>query len=335
MQRQAEHMDYEIIATLGPKSSSRFMWESLLQAGATAFRLNTSHLSAEQMVQWLESLRPFIGSQAFRPRIVLDLQGSKWRLGDFPEFSPGHGRVIELIHAASTDLPATLPVPHQDFFQAAQSSDGTIVLNDAKVTLVVERVDGLSMKARVARAGPVSSRRGITYLSTGYRTESLSDRDREVVDLARDFDFIRYAVSYVKDGAEMSRYRAVIGDEAYVIAKLERETALEEAGRIALFSDELWLCRGDLGAEMGQARMAAAACDFSARAGSMPLPVMLAGQVLEHMTVSPVPTRSEVCYLHDALQRGYKGVVLSDETAIGMYPVESCRVAAMFRDSSS
>ncbi|MRR38707.1 hypothetical protein EG829_29480, partial [bacterium] len=251
-------MDYEIIATLGPRSSSRFMWESLIQAGATAFRLNTSHLSPEQTGQWLDSLRPFIGAQASRPMVVLDLQGSKWRLGDFEEFPLEHGQELDLIHAVSSEMPATLPVPHRDFFQAALTSDGTVVLNDAKVTLVVEKVDGLSMKARVDRAGPVSSRKGITYLSTGYRTESLSDRDREIVDLARGFDFIRYAVSYVKDGAEMSRYRSMIGDQAYVIAKLERGSAIDEAGRIAFFSDELWLCRGDLGAEMGHARMAAA-----------------------------------------------------------------------------
>jgi pyruvate kinase len=81
--------------------------------------------------------------------------------------------------------------------------------------------------------------------------------------------------------------------------------------------------------------MAEASFRFSVNAGGMPLPALLAGQVLEHMVSFPVPTRSEVCCIHDALQRGYRGVVLSDETAVGRYPVESCRAAAMFRGNSS
>ncbi len=99
-------------------------------------------------------------------------------------------------------------MPHPDFFLAAHRSDGTIVLNDAKVTLVIDRADGLSIKARVARGGALDSRKGITFRSTGYRSESLGERDMAVLDLTRGMDFIRYALSYVKDAAEMSRYRS-------------------------------------------------------------------------------------------------------------------------------
>jgi len=133
---------------------------------------------------------------------------------------------------------------------------------------------------------------------------------------------------------EMSRYRKTIGDRTYLIAKLERETAVEDAAGISRFSDELWLCRGDLGAEMGLKAMAGAVYRFSNRLAELPVPVLLAGQVLEHMTVSPVPTRAEVCSLHDALERGYRGVVLSDETAVGEYLIESCSAAAMFKTGS-
>jgi len=96
-------------------------------------------------------------------------------------------------------------------------------------------------------------------------------------------------------------------------------------------SNELWLCRGDLGAELGSRAMAVATQRFSNRVAELPVPVMLAGQVLEHMTGHAHPTRSEVCYLYDALARGYRGVVLSDETAIGLYPAEACGAASQFR----
>jgi pyruvate kinase len=328
-------MDYEIIATLGPESSSEPVWMDLLTAGASSFRLNTSHLALEQIDRWLDRIRTFLLAHDAHIHLILDLQGSKWRLGDFPGFTLEPGQQIELICAPSSETAGMLPVPHQDFFQAALSSDGTIVLNDARIVLAMEKADALTVKARVVRGGGISPQKGITCSSSSYRIESLGEKDREILERMSGMDGIRYALSYVRDAVEMSRYRTMINGGAYLIAKLERGTALEDAGRIALLSDELWLCRGDLGAEMGPAAMAEAVHGFSGTVGSLPRPVLMAGQVLEHMTLCPVPTRSEVCFLYDALAGGYGGIVLSDETAVGRYPVESCRAAAMFRAVAS
>ena len=104
---------------------------------------------------------------------------------------------------------------------------------------------------------------------------------------------------------------------------------------IAAVANELWVCRGDLGAELGLREMAVAVQRFTQMLGDLSVPVLMAGQVLEHMTQQPTPTRSEVCYLYDTLLAGYRGVVLSDEAAIGRYPVASCRAAAMFRAGSA
>ena len=324
-------MDYEIIATIGPESGSEKVWTSLLAAGASSFRLNTSHLSVKQVTRWLDRALPFLEEWAFLHHLVLDLQGSKWRLGDFAECILEPGKEIELAYARSAKAAGILPVPHQDFFKAALSSDGTIVLNDARIILAMEKADPTSIKARVVTGGEISPRKGITCPSTAFRSESLSDKDMEILAMTRGMEGIRHAVSYVKDSTEMSRYRTIMGETAYVIAKLERKTALEDAHGIAMLSDELWLCRGDLGAEVGLPAMAEAVHRFSDSVRSIPRPVFMAGQVLEHMTHFPDPTRSEVCFLHDTLVRGYRGIVLSDETAIGRYPVESCRTAAMFR----
>jgi pyruvate kinase len=130
----------------------------------------------------------------------------------------------------------------------------------------------------------------------------------------------------------MTRCRAIFGEATFLIAKLEREPALSQAAEMARHADETWLCRGDLGAELGLRGMAEAVARFNTQVHELPAPVLLAGQALEHMTANPTPTRSEVSYLYEALLRGYKGVVLSDETAVGKYPVESCLAAAMFRD---
>jgi pyruvate kinase len=332
---QSQAKDYEIFPTLGPASRTRPIWQELVEAGANGFRLNTSHLTLEQLEEWLTGLVPFLADLSPRLPLVLDLQGSKWRLGSLPAIELHPGDRVELVYASRTPqesggLPL-LPVPHLDFFQAAPQSSPELVLNDARVRLQVEKAGETSILARVTQGGEISAHKGITFSDTSYRKESLTEKDRSIVEMTRSLPGLRYALSYLKDGEEMERYRSQLGSDVYLAAKLERPQALEQAARIALSANEIWLCRGDLGAELGLAEMAAAVASFNLFVPVCPVPVFMAGQVLEHLTGQPNPTRSEVCYLYDSLQRGYRGFVLSDETAIGSYPVESVRSAALFR----
>jgi pyruvate kinase len=325
-------MNYDIVATLGPSSDRPAIWQGMLDAGVTAFRLNTSHLSLAQLQHWLSQLTPFLSARQPAPPLVLDLQGSKWRVGEFPARVLEPGQHLELVHAPSSERADTLPVPHADFFQAAPVSSDEIVLNDAKIKLVREAIGAEALRAKVIVGGEISARKGITFAASDYRQEELSDKDRAIVDQTRHLLFVRYAISYLRDAAEMRKYRAHFGDTAYLIAKLERRSAVDDAQLIAAIADELWLCRGDLGAELGLRAMAEAVQGFSSTIRGLPVPALLAGQVLEHMTGHPAPTRSEVCTLYEALLKGYNGFVLSDEAAIGRYPIESCRTAALFRD---
>jgi len=324
-------MNYDIIATLGPGSSTPAIWQSMLDAGVTAFRLNTSHLTLPQLQHWLVQLTSFLGALNPTPPLVLDLQGSKWRLGEFPTCVLAPDQRVELVYAPSSDRPNTLPVPHLDFFQAVSVSSREIVLNDAKIRLVREAIEAESVRARVVIGGELSARKGITFTTSDNRQENLSAKDRAILEQTCHLPFVRYAISYIRDAEEMRKYRDHFG-KAYLIAKLERQPAMDEALQIAEIADELWVCRGDLGAELGLRSMAEAVRRFSNSIGDLSILAFMAGQVLEHMTEHPTPTRSEVCYLHDILLDGYRGVVLSDEAAIGHYPIESCRIAAMFRD---
>ncbi|MFA5028675.1 MAG: pyruvate kinase, partial [Candidatus Methylomirabilota bacterium] len=276
-------MEYEIVATLGPGSDSEAVWTAMLAAGATGFRLNTSHLTLDDLAGWLTRLSAFLPRRDHpSPSLVLDLQGSKWRLGRFPTAELVVGHPVELTLAEAADRPGLLPVPHGDFFRAAAISGAELLLNDAKIRLAVESLRGGSLSARVLQGGPISSGKGITYRSSRYRSESLSDKDREIVARTRRLPFVRYALSYVKDAAEMARYRALIGPAPPLIAKLERQPALDDAEQIAGLAEALWLCRGDLGAELDFRAMAEAVHRFSGRAAALPVPVLLAGQVLEH-----------------------------------------------------
>jgi pyruvate kinase len=307
------------------------MWQRMLAVGVTAFRLNTSHLTSVELATWVRRLGVLLGGRTPRPALVLDLQGSKWRLGDCVPSKLAEGQRVEFACAPVAPRAGVLPVPHPDFFRAARVSSGEIVLDDAKLRLAVESYTDDTLLARVVVGGPLLPRKGITYTASTYRQESLTEADRAILERTREAPGIRYALSYVKDAAEMASYRRQIGSGTYLIAKLERQPAVDEAAMVAAHCDEVWLCRGDLGAELGLAAMAEAVGRFSDGVGALPVPALLAGQVFEHMTEHAAPTRSEVCAVHDALRRGYRGLVLSDETAIGRDPLEACRMAALFR----
>jgi pyruvate kinase len=325
-------VDYQIIATLGPHSADEVTWRAMLAAGVTGFRLNTSHLSPDELHAWLERLEPFLDSFLPRPELTLDLQGSKWRLGQFPPITLRRTQRVTLALAVETSQPGLLPVPHPDFFQAALLSSPELAIDDARLLLRVEQSETDRMTARVIRGGRLLPRKGLTYLHSAYRQEQLQDKDRLILQMTSGRTGLRYALSYLRDAAEMAAYRTLFGPQALLVAKLERQPALDDALPIAELSDEVWLCRGDLGAELGLRQMAEQTARFTRLVKECPKPVLLAGQVLEHMTAHAIPTRAEVCALHDALSAGYAGVVLSDETAIGRHPLAACQAAALFRN---
>jgi pyruvate kinase len=324
-------MRYQIVATVGPASATPESWRGLLEAGASAFRLNTSHLDGDQLLGWLGRLEAFFASLGERLPVFLDLQGSKWRLGRFNAFELIQGCSVRLVPEMESGARETLPVPHPDFFEAARHSNGEIILNDARSKLVIDAFQVDEITARVEQGGWIEPRKGITLVHSESRREGLDTKDREIVSITTGFPEMVYAVSYVKDGREMGMYRAQFPAKARLVAKLERASAFTDLLRIAENADALWLCRGDLGAELGLRGMAETAHAFTSRIQELTVPALLAGQVLEHMSGRPDPTRAEVSALYEALRAGYAGVVLSDETATGIDPVAACRVAAIFR----
>jgi pyruvate kinase len=326
-----DRIDYQIIVTLGPSSSTPDGWLNLYSAGATAFRLNTSHLTVDELSGWLERYTIFLADQGKIIPLVLDLQGSKWRLGLFQSQELKPQSEIELVLADQSQSPGQLPVPHPDFFHAAEFSSSQIVLSDARIRLKTIKASSEVIRAEVIQGGKISSRKGITYAVSSYRTEKLNTKDHQIIEQTRRYPYVRFAFSYVKDVQEMAKYKELVEPPGYLIAKLERQPAIDQASMIAEYADELWLCRGDLGAELGLRAMAEAVHSISQQVRKIRTPVILAGQVLEHLTSNPLPTRSEVCHLYEMLANGYQGVVLSDETAIGKYPLESVQAAAMFR----
>jgi pyruvate kinase len=307
----------EIVATLGP--SSFHLASELRSAGASAFRLNASHMSATELAGRVSVLC------RFQPRfpVVVDLQGAKMRLGEFAQrpVEPGDRIVFSL------DLSdEAISLPHPELFGALAAGD-TLTCDDARLRFRVLSVSTRAAEVRPLDRGVLKPRKGINIAEHPVALLDLTAHDRACVEAAAAAGARDFAFSFMTDGREAAWVRRA-APGCTVTGKIEREEALSKLGEIETSVDSLWICRGDLGAQLGPARLSRWVSGV--KPGDFARPILMAGQVLEHMTRHATPTRSEICHLFDLVSRGYAGFVLSDETAVGVDPVCAVRVLREF-----
>jgi pyruvate kinase len=318
-----------LIATLGPASRSRA--DALAAAGVDAFRLNASHMSPEDVGEAIASLRARLPDLP----IVVDLQGAKVRLGELLTGGVREVREGETLCFALAPEPDTdaLPLPHAELFRAVHVGD-TLGLDDDRVHLRVTatRLEGSpSFDAVALHDATIRPRKGVNLLDHPLVLDGLTSVDAAHVDAAKGFAHVAFAFSFMLDGREAAWVRARAPGAA-VVGKIERREAIGALDAIARACDSVWICRGDLGAQLGAAALGRAVAALVP--SGLACPTLMAGQVLEHLTNHRDPTRSEVCHLHDLLSRGYAGIVLSDETAIGDDPVHAATTARALLDAS-
>jgi pyruvate kinase len=309
-------MSFQLVVTIGPASDT--LLEPLIEAGASALRLNTAHMSLEKVTVLAKKIRSLSSDLP----IVFDLQGAKMRLGIFPPTPVKQGE--EVVFARDPFGAASIPVEHSEFFE--QVNPGEIVsVDDNRLRFEVLWKNAESALCGALADGVLKPRKGMNVTDHPVELKGLREFDREVCRLADQVGNMSCAISFMKDGSE-STWVKELAPESSVIAKIERAEALSNLEDIVQRVDSVWICRGDLGAQIGLTRMAQWVSSLAP--GRLPRPVWMAGQVLEHMTSCPEATRSEVCHLCDLIIRGYAGIVLSDETAIGENPVGTVKFAA-------
>jgi pyruvate kinase len=301
------------VVTLGPSSMTAI--SALADAGATAFRLNASHLDQAALGDALARLRKACPEAP----VVVDLQGAKMRVGCPCPRDVAAGDTLALTEGFGGDV----QIAHPEFF-GQLSSGNTVSVDDGRLRLVVEAVTPGAARVRALNAGRLLDRKGINVEEHPVRLGGLTARDRDACRVAADHGVSVFAWSFMVDGFEARWVRHAVPG-CRVVGKIERREAADRVADVARRVDAIWVCRGDLGAQLGLAGLARFVGGFVPAA---PVPVLMAGQVLEHLTEHAEPTRSEVCHLHDLLARGYAGCVLSDETAVGRDPVHATRVAA-------
>lgn len=305
------------VLTLGPASSDEKIILFLLEV-ADRFRLNTSHMNEKILANWLIKLEGIFSKTGKTIPVVIDLQGAKMRIGQYPSVELLPERV-SLIFEKTSKNAKEIPVPHQHFFNELQSGD-LITLNDAKILLKILKPLKHRAEAKVIVNGAFLSYKGINRQVHPIFFEGLSEKDIRLITICQKYTFVEYAFSFVYDGNEEKKIRPHLGDNR-LIAKIERPEALENLTFIDSEFDELWFCRGDLGAQAGISKLGSLQEAFASKISRFKNPCFLAGQVLEHMTYFIEPTRTEVVHLYDIEKEGFEGIVLSDETAIGKNPL--------------
>ncbi len=301
------------VLTLGPVSTEENIIISLLEV-ADRFRLNISHMNVSDLIDLLLKLNNVFENTSHTIPVVIDLQGSKMRIGKYPSIET-IPETVSLVLGETSKSADTIPVPHKILFQTLVQDD-IIFLNDAKIILKVTEVKKNRVEAVTLRNGPLSSNKGLNRKNHPVPFYELTEKDINMIKLSKKYDFIEYAFSFAYDGDEINKIRSYTGEHR-VIAKIERPEALDNIESIDKSFDEIWLCRGDLGAQAGIFELGRLQASFVSKIQKLKNDCFLAGQVLEHMTNYPEPTRSEVVHLYDSEKNGFKGIVLSDETAIG------------------
>ncbi|HSK09823.1 MAG TPA: pyruvate kinase [Vicinamibacterales bacterium] len=304
----------QIVATLGPRSLP--LAAALAAAGATAFRLNASHLRPAALAAALARTRDACPETP----IVVDLQGAKMRLGwiesrtvspgDRVRFGPGGDPAVSL--------------PHPELYRDIRPGQ-VLSVDDGRLRLEVLEAGPTSIEARAVTAGTLEPRKGVNVERHPVHLQGLTPSDVEALSIGAMHAGVAFAFSFMSTGREAAWVREAVPGAA-VAGKVERDEAVQALPALASLVDAVWVCRGDLGAQLGLDRLARVVAAIDPRA--YPCPVLLAGQVLQHLVEHAEPTRSEVCHLYDMMARGYAGIVLSDETAVGRDPVRAVRVAA-------
>src|SRR5881397_1026840 len=317
----------KIVATLGPSTSDEAAIRALFERGVDVFRLNFSHGTQSDHAQRLRTIRA-LELEFGRPiGVMLDLQGPNLRLGTFAggraQLEAGARFRLDMDKTAGDARRA--PLMHPEIFAALQA--GTeLLLDDGKLRLRVDEHGADFAETTVLVGGPISDRKGVNVPSVVLPISPLTPKDRDDLAFGLGMGVDWVALSFVQRPEDIEEARDIIGDRAWIMAKLEKPAAIEHLDGIVALCDGLMVARGDLGVELppeAVPEMQRAIVHACRKAGK---PVVVATQMLESMIASPVPTRAEVSDVANAIYDGVDAVMLSAESASGKYPLEAVQM---------
>jgi pyruvate kinase len=323
----------KVVATLGPASSTRDVLGGMVEAGLDVVRLNFSHGERADHLARFELVRSVAAELNHNLAVLVDLQGPKIRVGLVGDngVRVDAGREVVLVAGADRAPEAEIPVVYPELAADVHQGD-QILLDDGAIGLRVRDVEGERVRCQVERGGVVKSRKGVNLPGVAVSAASLTAKDRADVGTAVEAGADYVALSFVRKPDDVTEAKQAIADhggDIPVVAKLERPEAIDCLDEILEVADAVMVARGDLGVELAVEKVPPIQKHIIARANSLGVPVITATQMLESMVASPRPTRAEASDVANAIFDGTDAVMLSQETAVGQYPVEA--VATMTR----
>ena len=314
----------KIIATVGPATNLL----QLVNAGATAFRLNFSHGDHEGHRKQIEAIREVEKQTGQYIPILADMQGPKIRVGTFKEgpIELKFGEVVTLEVSKEPGEQGVIRLPHPEILEALEVGD-ELKLDDGTMALVLtEKESNQRAKARVEIPGTLSDKKGVNVPTRQLPISALTEKDRADLGfvLKEGVDII--ALSFVQTAEDVAEAKKIIGDKALVLSKIEKPLALEGIEEIVELSDMIMVARGDLGVELPMEQVPAAQRKIVNACRDASKPVVVATQMLQSMVDTPVPTRAEASDVATAVYMGVDAVMLSAESAVGRHPATAVAV---------
>ncbi len=320
----------KIVATLGPASADEHAIERLWRAGADVFRINMSHADHAGLKERTAMIRS-VEQRVGRPiGVLVDLQGPKLRIGLFAEGG------VELVKGEEFILDgdpapgdrARVQLPHPEILRALAPGH-VLLIDDGKVRLHVVEASPERARAIVDVGGRLSNRKGVSLPDTEIPVSAMTPKDRSDLDAALETGVDWIALSFVQRGDDVAEVKKIARGRALVMAKIEKPQAIARLDEIIDIADGLMVARGDLGVEMPLEKVPGLQKRITRIARRLGKPVVVATQMLESMITTPVPTRAEVSDVATAVFEGADAVMLSAESASGLFPAEA--VATMNR----
>jgi len=317
----------KILATLGPAIRDAAHIRQLVEAGVNLFRLNFSHgehADHAQRYQWVRKVERELNQPI---GILMDLQGPKLRVGRFAE-----GKV-QLVNGQSLrlDLDATpgdasrVNLPHPEIIEALQPGM-SLLLDDGRLRLKVTAKQNDAVITEVIAGGELSDRKGVNVPEAVLQLSPLTEKDRRDLAFGLELGVDWVALSFVQRPEDIVEARELIQGKAFLMAKIEKPSAVQHLEEIARLCDAIMVARGDLGVEVPAENVPRIQKDIVRTCRQLGRPVVVATQMLESMRFSPAPTRAEVTDVANAVAEGADAVMLSAETASGDYPLETVQM---------
>jgi pyruvate kinase len=326
----------KIVATIGPATQSKEVLRQLIQAGATTFRLNFSHGDHSYHQQSIRLIRQIAFELNQPVGILQDLQGPKIRVGKFLNDAGSvqlkNGDPYTLT-SRPVECTETISSISYEYLADEVPAGARILLDDGKLEMLVEEIDRVNrdLHCRVIVGGTLSSNKGVNFPGVCLSVKAMTDKDKEDLMFGLDQGVDWVALSFVRNPQDIDEIKSLIaaaGKSVPVIAKIEKHEAIKDMQAVLEKCDGVMVARGDLGVELPAEDVPILQKKLIATANRLGIPVITATQMLDSMVNSPRPTRAEVSDVANAILDGTDAVMLSNETAIGKFPVEAVAIMA-------